>query len=102
MSLIWVHGMPLMCSTHDNILNSMMHGDPAAATVMLDATHTFCHDLQQDTSPQLLLLLLQPPSQAKTFAELCTSVCVCFAEQDAAARRNQESSTVDADAAAGS
>jgi hypothetical protein len=80
----------------------MMHGDHAAATVMLDATHTFCHDLQQDTSPQLLLLLLQPLSQAETFAELCTSLCVCFAERDAAARRNQESSTVDADAAAGS
>jgi hypothetical protein len=94
--------MPLMCSTGDTILYSMMHEDHAAATVMLDATHTFGHDLQQDTSPQLLLLLLQPLTHAETFAEVCTSICVCFAERDAAARRNQESSTVDADAAAGS
>jgi hypothetical protein len=80
----------------------MMHWDHAAATVMLEARHTFCHDLQQDTSPQLLLLLLQPLSYAETFAELCTRFCVYFAERDAAARRNQESSPVDADAAAGS
>jgi hypothetical protein len=61
-------------------------------------------DLQQDTSPRLLLLLLllQPLCLAETFANLSTSSTVCFAEQAAAARRNQASSTVDAAALADS
>jgi hypothetical protein len=50
-------------------------------------------DLHQDTSPQLLLLLIQPLCQAETLATIVTSSTACFAEQDAAARRNQESST---------
>jgi hypothetical protein len=59
-------------------------------------------DLQQNTSPQLLLLLIQPLCQAETLATISTSSTVYFAEQDAAARRNQESSTADAAALADS
>ena len=59
-------------------------------------------DLQQDTSPQLLLLLIQPLCQAETLATISKSSTACFAEQDAAARRNQESSTADAAALADS
>lgn len=59
-------------------------------------------DLQQDTSPQLLLLLIQPLCQAETLATIRKSSTACFAEQDAAARRSQESSTADAAALADS
>jgi hypothetical protein len=49
-----------------------------------------------------LLLLIQPLCQAETLATISKSSTACYAEQDAAARRSQESSTADAAALADS
>ena len=49
-----------------------------------------------------MLLVIQPLCQAETLATISKSSTACFAEQDAAARRNQESSTADAAALADS